>query len=121
MGIDKSTDVICYCGGGISATVDLFMLHQLGYDRITLYDGSMGEWGQRRIIANRNRLVQGAFHHGAIVDFGRPYSNGRNSVSGMIGCDKNKDYLVGSRGSAILSSGLRMVGRRSRGSRRNSR
>jgi len=46
MGIDKSRDVICYCGGGISATVDLFMLHQLGYDRITLYDGSMGEWAK---------------------------------------------------------------------------
>ena len=36
--------VIAYCGGGISATVDLFMLHQLGYDKLTLYDGSMGEW-----------------------------------------------------------------------------
>ena len=46
MGIDKSKDVICYCGGGISATVDLFMLHQLGYDRIALYDGSMGEWAK---------------------------------------------------------------------------
>jgi thiosulfate/3-mercaptopyruvate sulfurtransferase len=46
MGIDKTRDVICYCGGGISATVDLFMLYQLGYDRITLYDGSMGEWAK---------------------------------------------------------------------------
>jgi thiosulfate/3-mercaptopyruvate sulfurtransferase len=38
--------VICYCGGGISATVDLFLLHQLGYDNLTLYDGSMGEWAK---------------------------------------------------------------------------
>jgi thiosulfate/3-mercaptopyruvate sulfurtransferase len=45
-GIEKSKDVICYCGGGISATVDLFMLYQLGHDRITLYDGSMGEWAK---------------------------------------------------------------------------
>lgn len=45
-GIEKSKDVICYCGGGISATVDLFMLYQLGHDRITLYDGSMGDWAR---------------------------------------------------------------------------
>jgi thiosulfate/3-mercaptopyruvate sulfurtransferase len=45
-GIDKSKQVIAYCGGGISATVDLFLLHQLGYDNITLYDGSMGEWAK---------------------------------------------------------------------------
>lgn len=45
-GIDKSKGVICYCGGGISATVDLFMLYQLGHDRITLYDGSMSEWAK---------------------------------------------------------------------------
>jgi thiosulfate/3-mercaptopyruvate sulfurtransferase len=36
--------VIAYCGGGISATIDLFVLHQLGYDSLTLYDASMGEW-----------------------------------------------------------------------------
>jgi thiosulfate/3-mercaptopyruvate sulfurtransferase len=35
--------VIAYCGGGISATVDLFLLHQLGYDNIALYDGPRGE------------------------------------------------------------------------------
>jgi len=38
--------VIAYCGGGISATIDLFLLHQLGYDNLTLYDGSMGEWAK---------------------------------------------------------------------------
>ena len=26
-----------------SATLDLFLLHQLGFDDLTLYDGSMGE------------------------------------------------------------------------------
>jgi thiosulfate/3-mercaptopyruvate sulfurtransferase len=45
-GVDKSKNVICYCGGGISATVDLFLLHQLGYNNLTLYDGSMGEWAK---------------------------------------------------------------------------
>jgi thiosulfate/3-mercaptopyruvate sulfurtransferase len=45
-GIRKDKRVVCYCGGGISATIDLFMLHQLGYDNLTLYDGSMGEWAK---------------------------------------------------------------------------
>jgi len=26
--------------------MDLFMLHQLGFDELTLYDGSMGEWAR---------------------------------------------------------------------------
>ena len=43
-GITGDKPVVAYCGGGISATVDLFVLHQLGHDRLTLYDGSMGEW-----------------------------------------------------------------------------
>jgi thiosulfate/3-mercaptopyruvate sulfurtransferase len=45
-GVTKDKRIICYCGGGISATIDLFLLHQLGYDDITLYDASMGEWAR---------------------------------------------------------------------------
>lgn len=45
-GVAPDKRVIAYCGGGISATVDLFVLHQLGYDHLTLYDGSMGEWAR---------------------------------------------------------------------------
>jgi len=45
-GIAKDKRVIAYCGGGISATVDLFQLYQLGHDNLTLYDGSMGEWAK---------------------------------------------------------------------------
>jgi thiosulfate/3-mercaptopyruvate sulfurtransferase len=45
-GISKDKSVICYCGGGISATLDLFMLYQLGYENLSLYDGSMGEWAK---------------------------------------------------------------------------
>ena len=43
-GITPDRHVVAYCGGGISATVGLFLLHQLGYEDLTLYDGSMGEW-----------------------------------------------------------------------------
>jgi thiosulfate/3-mercaptopyruvate sulfurtransferase len=45
-GVSMDKNVVCYCGGGISATIDLFLLHQLGYDNLTLYDGSMGEWAR---------------------------------------------------------------------------
>ena len=45
-GIAKDTRVVAYCGGGISATIDLFLLHRLGYDHLSLYDGSMGEWAK---------------------------------------------------------------------------
>ena len=45
-GITSDQQVVAYCGGGISATVGLFLLHQLGYRDLTLYDGSLGEWAQ---------------------------------------------------------------------------
>jgi thiosulfate/3-mercaptopyruvate sulfurtransferase len=45
-GISKDKRVVAYCGGGISATIDLFQLYRLGYDNLTLYDGSMGEWAK---------------------------------------------------------------------------
>ncbi len=45
-GITPERQVVAYCGGGISATVGLFLLHQLGYPDLTLYDGSLGEWAQ---------------------------------------------------------------------------
>jgi thiosulfate/3-mercaptopyruvate sulfurtransferase len=45
-GVTKDKQVIAYCGGGISATIDLFAMHQLGYDKLALYDASMGEWAR---------------------------------------------------------------------------
>ena len=45
-GIARDKRVVAYCGGGISATVDLFLLYRLGYDNLSLYDGSMGEWAK---------------------------------------------------------------------------
>lgn len=43
-GVTKEKQVIAYCGGGISATIDLLVLRRLGYENLMLYDGSMGEW-----------------------------------------------------------------------------
>lgn len=36
--------VICYCGGGIAATMDALALGLLGHDRVAVYDGSLSEW-----------------------------------------------------------------------------
>jgi thiosulfate/3-mercaptopyruvate sulfurtransferase len=47
-GVTKDKKIICYCGGGISATIDLFLMHQLGFDDLSLYDASMGEWAKDR-------------------------------------------------------------------------
>ena len=45
-GVTPDKHVVAYCGGGIFATVGLFLLHQLGYPDLTLYDASMGEWAR---------------------------------------------------------------------------
>lgn len=42
-GVDGTQPIIAYCGGGISATVDLFALRLVGRDG-RLYDGSLTEW-----------------------------------------------------------------------------
>jgi len=44
VGGDREQRVILYCGGGIAATLDAFLLHQLGYGNLTVYDNSMNEW-----------------------------------------------------------------------------
>ncbi len=36
--------VVAYCGGGISATVDVFAFALAGRDDVKLYDGSLTEW-----------------------------------------------------------------------------
>lgn len=36
--------IVAYCGGGISATVDLFALSLVGHEGARLYDGSLTEW-----------------------------------------------------------------------------
>ncbi|HEV2363295.1 MAG TPA: sulfurtransferase [Caulobacteraceae bacterium] len=37
---------ICYCGGGISATMDALALVRLGHPAVAVYDGSMAEWSR---------------------------------------------------------------------------
>jgi thiosulfate/3-mercaptopyruvate sulfurtransferase len=37
--------VITYCGGGIAASSDAFVLTRLGAKNVAVYDGSMTEWG----------------------------------------------------------------------------
>lgn len=46
VGADKAKRVLVYCGGGIAATLDAFLLHQLGYQDIAVYDNSMSEWAK---------------------------------------------------------------------------
>jgi thiosulfate/3-mercaptopyruvate sulfurtransferase len=46
IGADRAERIVCYCGGGISATMGLFLLHRLGYDNLALYDASMAEWAR---------------------------------------------------------------------------
>jgi thiosulfate/3-mercaptopyruvate sulfurtransferase len=36
--------VITYCGGGIAASSDAFVLTLLGHDRVSVYDASLSEW-----------------------------------------------------------------------------
>ena len=43
-GITEGLEVVNYCGGGIAATLDAFVLWQLGFYKLQLYDNSMSEW-----------------------------------------------------------------------------
>jgi len=46
-GIVPSKEVIAYCQVGMRASVDLFALHLIGYDRLRNYYGAWEEWGSR--------------------------------------------------------------------------
>ena len=46
VGADPSKRILVYCGGGIAATLDAFLLHQLGYRDVAVYDASMSEWAK---------------------------------------------------------------------------
>jgi thiosulfate/3-mercaptopyruvate sulfurtransferase len=43
-GVSKSDQVITYCGGGIAACTTFVALRQLGFENVSLYDGSLMEW-----------------------------------------------------------------------------
>ena len=43
-GITKDSCVLNYCGGGIAASLEAFVLYQLGFENIKIYDNSLHEW-----------------------------------------------------------------------------
>ncbi len=43
-GVLEKPNIIAYCGGGISATIDALALSLLGHENVSVYDGSMSEW-----------------------------------------------------------------------------
>ena len=42
--ISKDSEILNYCGGGIAATLNAFVLHQLGFEKLKVYDNSLSEW-----------------------------------------------------------------------------
>ena len=42
--IRQDTRILNYCGGGIAATLNAFVLRQLGIENLEIYDNSMSEW-----------------------------------------------------------------------------
>ena len=42
--INKDSEILNYCGGGIAATLNAFVLHQLGFEKLKVYDNSLSEW-----------------------------------------------------------------------------
>ena len=45
-GADEFERLITYCGGGIAASTAFLALDALGYENISLYDGSLLEWSK---------------------------------------------------------------------------
>src|SRR6266545_4585979 len=66
-GVLASQEVIAYCQVGMRASVDLFALHLIGYDRLRNYYGAWEEWGNRDDLpladlhSGRGRLCSGSF------------------------------------------------------------
>ena len=46
VGVTPDKRILNYCGGGIAATLDAYLLHQLGFENLTVYDNSMNEWAK---------------------------------------------------------------------------
>jgi len=46
LGNEREMRTITYCGGGISASSDAFILTRLGFTNVAVYDGSLREWTQ---------------------------------------------------------------------------
>ncbi len=55
-GVLEKPQIITYCGGGISATIDALALKLIGHENVAVYDGSMGEWARDEALP----LIEGA-------------------------------------------------------------
>ena len=44
VGANRGTPIITYCGGGYYGAFTTYVLYQLGYENVRLYDGSWAEW-----------------------------------------------------------------------------
>ena len=42
--ITEDSELLNYCGGGIAATLNAFVLYQLGFQKLKVYDNSLSEW-----------------------------------------------------------------------------
>jgi thiosulfate/3-mercaptopyruvate sulfurtransferase len=42
--LDRNARIITYCGGGIAASTDAFVLTRLGFTDVAIYDASLQEW-----------------------------------------------------------------------------
>ena len=49
--------VVTYCGGGIAASSDAFILTLLGRDDVAVYDASLSEWANDPATADGARLA----------------------------------------------------------------
>ena len=47
-GADRTQRVVTYCGGGIAASNDAFILAMLGYENVAVYDASLSEYARTR-------------------------------------------------------------------------
>jgi thiosulfate/3-mercaptopyruvate sulfurtransferase len=50
-GLTPNTDIVNYCGGGIAATLNAFVMLQLGFSDLQIYDNSMSEWAMDHSLA----------------------------------------------------------------------
>ena len=47
-GVTSNHLILNYCGGGIAASLEAFVLFQLGFESIQIYDNSMSEWAMNK-------------------------------------------------------------------------
>lgn len=50
MELSKCNIIVNYCGGGIAATLDAFILYHLGFKNLKIYDNSMSEWAMDKTL-----------------------------------------------------------------------